>query len=167
MTGTPAHHVAAHDLKRIKEDYDREKALFGPSKRKELLTQLAKTKKAAETLREHLGALPKDQFCDLDDDGNPDLEFSLVLRDTLDALIHRLDMYEAPAAKNTRGRAEDRLVKKLWSICPDPKCYYSEHEKRFTGSFVDFLEETLPKLGIRPIKTQAFARRYQKLKYQT
>lgn len=156
--------ITDKQAEKLRADFERVQALTGPSRRKDLIKQLDGTRKLAEKLIEHLEVMSFDEFPGMADDGKPDYGFLSRLSDALSTLVFRIEHYEAPKSENLRGRAENHLTRSLWGLCDDPKCYYSEISKAYAGSFVDFLAETLPQLGIETLKVQAYAQRAFRMK---
>lgn len=74
-------------------------------------------------------------------------------------------------APDHRGVPRDKLLTSLAALCDNPTCHkntWAKDGKSYSGPFVDFLEQHLPKIipGANEIKIQAFARRFYEMKQQ-
>ncbi|MEW8027119.1 MAG: hypothetical protein AB2776_18905 [Candidatus Thiodiazotropha endolucinida] len=74
-------------------------------------------------------------------------------------------------APDIRGMPRDKLIAGLADLCDNPICHkntWAKDGKYYSGDFVDFLIEHLPKVipGANEIHIQAFARRFYDMKRQ-
>lgn len=123
--------------------------------------QIKRAEQSARQLAELVPLLPMDCHFDFNQDGYRDYNLLTDLSSNLDRFMLCLSQYEVPKKKDLRGAVDDKLAMELARLCPDPKCYVAGDE--LAGPLVDFLEKTLPAIGLPANKAQDFAGRYRRL----